>query len=159
MWCRPKADSTAQATAFITVSRLDSQTSVSTTAILPTSSTQASESAYTPKPPADVFRVNSSCPSSGHFTVNVMGQNSDFACSAQTDFPGNDIAGLVAYTLQQCLESCSLMNIVQGKKVCLAVAHSEKLSQGYSQYRANCFLKTSADGKVAQPDWTGLTLA
>ena len=143
-----------------------SQTSMSPVALLPSSATssttssatQTPESIYTPRLPADVSRVNSSCPSSGRFTVTVMEQSSEFVCSAQTDFPGNDITGLVAYTLQQCLESCILTNIVQGKNVCVAVAHSEYLSQLYLQYKGNCFLKSSTAGKMANPSWTGVTM-
>jgi len=90
--------------------------------------------------------------------VTVMGQSLDFACREQTDFPGNDITGLVAYTLEQCLESCGLANYVQGKKICLAVAYAGKLSVYYNQYRANCFLKKSTDTKGTSADWTGVTL-
>jgi hypothetical protein len=144
------------------VSPSGSQTSVSPAALLPSSTTssatQTPESIYTPMPPVEVLRVNGSCPSSGRLIVTFMGKDSEFACSAQTDLPGNDIAGLVAYTLQQCLESCILTNVVQGNDVCVAVAHSEYLRQMYLQYEGNCFLKSSKAGKIAQPDWTFATL-
>ena len=90
-------------------------------------------SPYTPTPPADVSRLaDGSCPSSGRVSLTVLGGSSVFACNPGTDYPGNDITGLVAYTLQQCLESCLLANRVQDKKVCVAVAYSDRLSLKYS---------------------------
>lgn len=122
------------------------------------SASSAPNSIYTPLPPSAVSRVGNSCPQSGSLSLTVLGQTSTFSCSRQTDYPGNDITGLIAYTMQQCLESCMLANYVQGAKVCVAVAYSGQLSAQYERLFANCFLKDSVASQEVDEGWTGLVL-
>lgn len=87
-----------------------------------------------------------------------MGKDATYSCREQIDFPGNDVTGFVAYTLEQCLESCSLTNFVQGRTVCVAVVHSPKLSQQYVNFKGNCFLKTATATEKTNSDWVGAIL-
>jgi hypothetical protein len=58
---------------------------------------------------------------------------------------------LTAYTLQQCVEACTLFNLAAGNKTCTQVGHSAHMLEYYNKWAADCFLKknqTSQGGKV-----------
>lgn len=63
----------------------------------------------------------------------------------------------MAYTLQQCVDACSTMNMVIENKPCKAIVLSENLMQDYmGNGRANCWLKSTSQGVV---DKAGVTVA
>ncbi|OAL48512.1 hypothetical protein IQ07DRAFT_632853 [Pyrenochaeta sp. DS3sAY3a] len=154
---RTKASSLGQTTTIISVFPSSSQGSASITDILSTSATSSapssSVSVYYPPAPSLVALVNSSCPASGKITVEVLDEFATYSCTEKTDFIGNDITGLVAYTLVQCLEACGQANRVQGGGTCVAVVHSPMLNIQYARFGANCFLKKATAPQRPNDEW------
>lgn len=95
--------------------------------------------AYTPRPPASVTKIDTSCPSD---LILRSWTGDTYTCSPTTDINGKgDITGLVAYTVQACVDACSTLNRVQSAKTCVAVAVNQMLAGDYTKQGANCFLK------------------
>ncbi|KAH7087552.1 hypothetical protein FB567DRAFT_548836 [Paraphoma chrysanthemicola] len=140
-----KAYAFAQATTAVSVTPSGVYSSASSGS--PTSSSAASDRTYTPELPNNILRVNGTCNSYNRFQVTVDNAVWEFSCNPGTDAGGNDIAGLVAYTLQHCLESCIRTSALNYGQKCVGVVFSENLSLFYQKYRANCFLKTNTTKK------------
>jgi hypothetical protein len=66
--------------------------------------------------------------------------------------------GIVAYTLQTCIDACSTMNQLQGSTKCKAVIIGTNMSKDYNHNKgATCWLKSTAEFKLQQ--WfSGTTL-
>ncbi|KAF2829316.1 hypothetical protein CC86DRAFT_453950 [Ophiobolus disseminans] len=107
----------------------------------PASPTASNGPMYTPLAPDIVGLIDNACP-----TSNTLRSDTDtYTCYGEQDLPGYDASGLVAYTLQQCIDACSTMNYVAKKTTCRAVLLNNRLSSTYSSnHRANCWLKTVA---------------
>lgn len=62
---------------------------------------------------------------------------------------------MVAYTLQQCVDACTLMNFATDNKTCRAIVLSLDLSNNYvNSHKGNCWLKSSV-GKELVTDALG----
>lgn len=113
-----------------------------------------SNAAYTPLPPSSVPRIDTSCP----YNLRLKSWTNDtYTCAQLTDVNAvGDITGLIAYTVQACVDACSSLNRVQSAKVCVAVAVNDMLAGDYAKQGANCFLKNITEPKTGN---TGVTLA
>ncbi|USP80176.1 uncharacterized protein yc1106_07450 [Curvularia clavata] len=68
-----------------------------------------------------------------------------------------DIIAILAYTLQQCVDACSNMNIIAGSVKCRAVAMTNGLDYEYqNNIAANCWLKSASQ---PSQQWDNATLA
>jgi hypothetical protein len=68
-----------------------------------------------------------------------------------------DLTGMVAYTLQQCVDACGTYNQVAGNTTCRAVVLISYLRDSYFGNKgANCWLKKTSGKAVVD---TGYTLA
>jgi hypothetical protein len=114
--------------------------------VAPPSSTSATANLYVPLPAKDVAFINITCPVS---LISVTGKS--FTCFKDKNIRGNDIIGIAAYSWQQCIDACSVMNSVNGKDQCKAAVLGSDLSHAYASNGANCWLKALADPKYDQP--------
>ncbi|KAH9869905.1 hypothetical protein J1614_006826 [Plenodomus biglobosus] len=119
--------------------------------LLPPSTTATpfpSNTPYTPLPATLVPTIDNSCASPTLTAFN----GASYACSPDSNFFGADITGIIAYTLQQCVDACSTMNEVAGQRRCVAVALNHDLAAAYRNLKgANCWLKSGVEGG-RQPD-------
>lgn len=66
-----------------------------------------------------------------------------------------DLTGMVAYTLQQCVDACSTYNQVAGNTTCRAVVLISFLRSSYFGNKgANCWLKKTGDGATESAGYT-----
>lgn len=148
---RSKANSASQPTASVTSL---TPTSVTVTSS-PSSTGSITNAVYTPTSPNNVARVDDNCPG-GDLNAAIPGnQGGTYSCAMGTDYPGNDVIGTVAYTLQQCAEACSWYNIAQvttGVAKCRGAVFSGLLGKYYNDRRANCFLKTNMGSGIVSTD-------
>jgi hypothetical protein len=74
-----------------------------------------------------------------------------YAATVGKDIANNDITGIFAYTLQQCIDACSTMNAINKDDGCKAVVLISSLKREYEMNRgANCWLKSNST------TWDGL---
>lgn len=106
----------------------------------PASPTASNGPFYTPLAPDVVGLVDNSCSTSSKLKSDA----DEYSWCNEQDLPGYDVSGVVAYTLQQCVDACSTMNFIAGKKTCKAILLNDHLSATYTgpNHRANCWLKT-----------------
>ena|SRR5207248_2613699 len=69
------------------------------------------------------------------------------------DHTGNDIVGTIAYSIEQCIAACDLINkfVVEGQgpqSPCLAGTMNYNQAVSVEGQNANCFLKTKAGGII-----------
>lgn len=68
-----------------------------------------------------------------------------------------DITGISAYSLQQCIDACSTMNVVAKSSKCVAISVNKWLGEEMQiNSGANCWLKSSEANSFRRP---GSTLA
>jgi hypothetical protein len=130
------------------------------TSSLSTSSTRASlaaGAAYTPLAPDAVSLIDNSCPG----TPTFPSFNGDsYNCThdkGRAGYTYSDVSATTAYTLRQCIDACSMLNVVSGKKTCKAIVLDGNMATSYAKPKgANCWLK-----EVSTTPYfgTGLTLA
>lgn len=105
--------------------------------LLPTMTASPSE-AYVPIAPIDVPRIDNSCPRG---VIKSM-QGERFKCMETTNQGGDDWANISAYTIQDCINACSSMNVYAGNTTCFGVALSWAMRDTQRNYLlGNCFLK------------------
>jgi hypothetical protein len=76
------------------------------------------------------------------------------------NIPGNDITGITALSLQQCVDACSTWNTRNTATPCKAVVLNADVAGSYnSNFRANCWLKTKDERKPAGANQIGGTVA
>jgi hypothetical protein len=82
-------------------------------------------------------------------------RTNSYNCSQQTNYPENDISMLTAYTMEQCIEACIILNVFQNNRTCVGVAHSPLMSYRYETGGGNCFLKsnTGTVQRVESPEF------
>ncbi|KAF2845681.1 hypothetical protein T440DRAFT_472462 [Plenodomus tracheiphilus IPT5] len=121
----------------------------------PSSTTAATSNIpYAPLPPTLVPTIDNSCPSSTLSAFN----GATYTCTTDSNFFGGDITGIVAYTLQQCIDACTTMNEVSGDKKCVAIALNHDLAAAYRNLKgANCWLKSGVGG--GRQEDKGVTVA
>lgn len=118
-------------------------------------STTSSGAFYTPLLPATVLNVDVSCPSPARSFYNQS-----YTRATLTDIRrAGDIIGIVAYTVQQCIDACSSMNNMMQKNVCLGVAVNPGMQENYGRYGGNCFLKNVTGPTGSVPETTLLLLS
>lgn len=127
---------------------LPSSTAVSSTAI-------ATESIYVPPAASLVPYVNVTCPKD--LVQSFNGKIYDCLDDSDVRDKTADITGISAYSLQQCIDACSTMNIVVKSSKCVAVSVNKWLGEEMQiNSGANCWLKTSKANSFRR---TGSTLA
>jgi hypothetical protein len=66
-----------------------------------------------------------------------------------------DIIAFEAYTIQQCVDACSNMNIIAGSVKCRAVAMTNGLNyEWHNNVAANCWLKSASQPSQEQDNTT-----
>ena len=60
-------------------------------------------------------------------------------------YPIDNLGAMVAYSVEDCVEACSLFNEynASGEQSCMAVTFGAQLDYFYKTYHANCFLKNA----------------
>jgi hypothetical protein len=102
-----------------------------------------------------VLKIDVKCPS----TLQDYDKNA-YSCEDDKTIPMEagtvgDLTGMVAYTLQQCIDACSTYNQVAGSTVCKAAVLISTLSTSYATNKgANCWLKKKAEGSVRAVGYT-----
>lgn len=111
----------------------------------PSPSPTASRSIYTPPPAASVALIDISCPPAT--APSLKSYNDErYACTQGKGINGNDITGISAYSLQQCIDACSTFNTRGGSTKCAAVVLNADLAKSYDiNNGANCWLKDTAN--------------
>jgi hypothetical protein len=67
-----------------------------------------------------------------------------YATYVGKDILNNDITGIFAYSLQQCIDACSTMNAINNDDNCKAVVLISTLAAQYELNKgANCWLKSN----------------
>jgi hypothetical protein len=109
---------------------------IASNGVLTSNSTGSTAETYVPLAPSAVNLVNITCPHS------LRSYNSEpYDCKEGVYIaPGLDAFLMVAYTLQQCVDACSAVN-VDGHRRCRAVVMASAMSAEYAEYGANCWLK------------------
>jgi hypothetical protein len=80
-----------------------------------------------------------------------------YNCAEFTDiYTVGNLVGIVAYTVQQCIDACSSMNNVTRSSTCVAVAINNALWFEYEKNGANCFLQNVTGPKMGN---LGVTVA
>lgn len=118
----------------------------------PTNSTPtALDNVSVPKP-NDVNSLALDCPKIDSTTyISRIGQSFQFVCAM--DYQGNspaaqrngtvkDLVGLIAYSVDDCIEACSEMNEYLGG--CGAITLKADMSLSVKLFRANCWLKNTS---------------
>lgn len=78
-----------------------------------------------------------------------------FNCQDHQNMPGNDIVGVIAYTLQACIDACSTVNYLQGDGTCVALVLSRDMKTSYeSNFGANCWLKKTSSALASDDNET-----
>jgi hypothetical protein len=100
-------------------------------------------SLYTPVPPSQVQVIDNSCPDGDLKSYDGI----RFTCKEKTEVKDRDITGLVAYTLQACIDACAKYNEFRpssgGGENCGGVVLASSLAHSYATTQgANCWLKT-----------------
>jgi hypothetical protein len=115
----------------------------------PLSSSSASASFYAPLPAASVSEIDVSCPPNLR-ALNDNNNNYQYDCSTDTNILGGDITGMYAYSLQQCIDACSTMNLVRGALICKAVALDRDALAAYRKnHGAICWLENATTPRYA----------
>jgi hypothetical protein len=63
-----------------------------------------------------------------------------------------DITAIQAFSLQTCVDACTVMNTMSGKKTCIAISMDARMSRLYEMRGANCWLKGNGTGPVGKTE-------
>ncbi|KAL2670124.1 hypothetical protein Neosp_015005 [[Neocosmospora] mangrovei] len=119
---------------------------------------------YTPRRPDQVNNLTLECPEAGKSREvgATDGYKFDMWCGIDAPYGTrtqdggtiSDIAGLIAYTLDDCLQACIQMRNFNesghGVRSCESVQFGARLKEYVAQYGSNCWLK---DGKKEKGRW------
>ncbi|KAI8932929.1 hypothetical protein NX059_010400 [Plenodomus lindquistii] len=106
---------------------------------------------YTPLPPSAVTSINITCPER---LRSYDGGIYDCVEEYNAKWVG-DITGVLAYTLQQCVDACTTYNKMQGTGKCTAVVLDRNMAQKYAANNgATCWLKNMSDPAQSYPNTT-----
>jgi len=98
--------------------------------------------------------IDISCPSQPQ-----AWNEASYNCTSGVNIPGADITGIIAYTLQQCMDACSTMNVVAGTTRCVGVALNGDMSARYGVGAgANCWLKERVNAQMTEESVVVATL-
>jgi hypothetical protein len=65
--------------------------------------------------------------------------NYTYDCLTDSDISGSNITGIYAYSLQQCVDACSTMNLVKDSITCKAITLDQAAYTAYrDRFGANC---------------------
>ncbi|KAF2827846.1 hypothetical protein CC86DRAFT_465677 [Ophiobolus disseminans] len=143
-----KADQVVQQTPTPTSAQPIPTSSPTGTSAAPASSGSATSSKYVPILASAVPLIDISCPSSSSPPLKSF-NGKQYACTENRNIVGNDITGISAYSLQQCIDACSTMNTRDGKK-CAAVTIGPDLAHAYEiNNGANCWLKEKSSPTIS----------
>ncbi|RSM06501.1 hypothetical protein CEP52_005697 [Fusarium oligoseptatum] len=134
----------------------------SSTNTTPTPSATTSAAFFTPTPAAEIRNLTWFCEESEQTKTIQLTNGFDFKVYCGTDGGGvgnadgggtlKDLVGIIAYSLEDCLQACTQMNAMDDNQdtgvTCKSVSFRANLAQSYKQYGGNCWLK---DGKKKRP--------
>lgn len=143
--------STQTVTRSVTQIKLQTVTEIAASTLIPcpvpTSLTNFSVPA-----PSTVASVALDCPNlTGQSYISATNHTFTQSCNHDylngTSAAGNvgtihDIVGIIAYSMNDCMDACSTMNQLQYGLVCAGVTFNAAMSMMYA-HRANCFLKNA----------------
>ena len=101
--------------------------------------------------PSSATTFDNSCP------PTLRSYNSKlYDCIAQRNAKEvGDIIAFVAYTIQQCVDACSNMNVIAGSVKCRAVAMTDGINHEWdNNVAANCWLKSASQPSQQQDNTT-----
>ena len=136
---------------------------VSTTGIAPSTATATTSTAtastttggllnnYVAPKPTTISTVALDCPSLDK-QIYTSNRNQKFTLSCVTGLNGGDVAGIIAYPYEVCIEACASMNYYTGNDTaCVGVQISSNLNSAYSTYYGNCWLKDASRTTKTEP--------
>ena len=117
-----------------------------------TSPSSASTSTVYPTPVASsaVELVDNSCPLDTILTTS--GNALWYKCYTSSDMRNGDIMAIQTFSLQPCVDACTFMNTMSGKKTCIAISMDSRMSRLYGMRGANCWLKGNGTGPVQKEE-------
>ncbi|KAM0556991.1 hypothetical protein ACHAPJ_005670 [Fusarium lateritium] len=132
---------------------LDRAAAATTAAECPTSTPTSSANAdnekfYEPKPPEDVKNLTmpDACKKLGASDEYTTPTGYIFKYRCSFDYPGNDIAPIIAYTAFDCMHACGLYTEANKDRKdapeCNSIAFDQQMSVQWEIRKANCWLKT-----------------
>ncbi|KAI0901659.1 hypothetical protein F4806DRAFT_8449 [Annulohypoxylon nitens] len=118
-------------------------------------STSATLTDYAAPSPSDVETLHIDCPRlDGKITEDSIQQRYKISCGERIVGGGSDVitySASIAYSLQDCIEACSQLNIWTGGLYCTAVTWSQAMSFAWeTEGGMNCWLfnSTSLDSSI-----------
>ncbi|KAM0430165.1 hypothetical protein ACHAPT_006173 [Fusarium lateritium] len=133
-----------------------------TASAAPTTSTTTSAFFFTPTPAAEIRNLTWFCEEAEDTKTIQLTSGFEFKVYCGLDGGGannaegggtlKDLVGIIAYSLEDCLQACTQMNAMNDNQdtnvTCKSVSFRANLAQSYKQYGGNCWLK---DSKKARP--------
>jgi hypothetical protein len=121
-----------------------SPSSTTPTSASASSSPTAGLTNYAPASPLDIKTVALNCPVDNTPYITARGQTFLTHCGVGLD--GLDLASILAYRFEDCIEACSSMNHYSSNATyCNAIMFSADIDVDYSIKHANCWLKYAED--------------
>jgi hypothetical protein len=99
---------------------------------------------------SSVDLVDNSCPSDTILTT--WGNAQWYRCYAASDMPNGDFTAIQAFSLKTCVDACTVMNTMSGKKTCIAISMDARMSRMYELRGANWWLKGNGTGPVQKTE-------
>ncbi|AEO64443.1 uncharacterized protein THITE_32223, partial [Thermothielavioides terrestris NRRL 8126] len=85
-------------------------------------------------------------------TLGALSWGFDVSCMMDYVGPGIDIVGMTAYTFDDCIRACAMLNNFARNNTCLGVFFNANLTTSLPANHGNCFLKAYLPQMTAQPD-------
>ncbi|RSL52225.1 hypothetical protein CEP54_011034 [Fusarium duplospermum] len=141
---------------------VDSDGSSTTTTPTPSTSTTTSAAFFTPTPASQIQNLTWFCEEPEQSKTIELTNGFKFKAYCGTDGGGvgnaegggtlKDWVGIIAYSLEDCLQACTQMNAMNDSQdtgaTCKSVTFRPGLSDSYKWHGSNCWLK---DGKKKRP--------
>jgi hypothetical protein len=163
------ASAASVAASLSQASSTPTSTSSSTLSTGSTGDDQDIGATYTARAFGAIQSINTTCPSTLLVSSQLEGKISDISgryrynCLDNTNISGPNLVAFTAYTLEQCVDSCSqysaMSNSTDGAKCKAAVINAAFSKQYESSNGANCWLKSGAgDASTGQGGYTAAVL-
>lgn len=113
----------------------------------PTSNTPTTFVNYIAPEPTLIQSLYSGCPALNDTIIqDTMDHSYRVACGRHLidDFDTTTLTELVAYSLQDCVQACSLLNVWSGQSNCSAVSWNNAMAYSYETIGGNCWLFNNA---------------
>ncbi|KAH7268535.1 hypothetical protein MRS44_011198 [Fusarium solani] len=133
----------------------------SSTTANPTPSATTSAAFFTPTPASQIRNLTWFCEEAEQTKTIQLTSGFEFKVYCGTDGGGansaegggalKDLVGIIAYSLEDCLQACTQMNAMDDNQdtgvTCKSVSFRANIAQSYKQYGGNCWLKDAKKGR------------